>query len=84
MDTQAYINERITATKSLIEAYETAQLSIISGAIESYTIDTGQNRTTVNKLNVSMLSNQIDALYARLAMLQARLNGGSVTVVPIW
>lgn len=81
----AYINERITATKTQIKALEDAATGIMSGAIISYTLDTGQSRQTVTKANVNQINSAIDSLYNRLATLEARLNGsGTVIGRPAW
>ena len=58
-------------------------LGLASGAIESYTLDTGQSRQTVTKFNLKALSDVLDSLYNRCVTLEARLSGGnSVTVRP--
>lgn len=81
----AYIRGRITATKTQIEALEDAAAGIMSGAIVSYTLDTGQSRQTVTKANVNQLNSAIDSLYNRLCTLEARLNGsGTVIGRPAW
>lgn len=81
----SFIQDRITATKALIVAYETASLGLASGSIQSYTLDTGQSRQTVTKMNVIELTRAIDSLYNLCATLEARLNGsGTVHVRPLW
>lgn len=81
----AFIQERITATKALIVAYEDALLAITTGGVESYTLDTGQSRQTVTKLSIDWLNKSIDSLYNRCTTLQARLDGsGSTTMRPAW
>ena len=78
-----FIQARIDATKALIVAYEDAVLALVGGTIESYTIDTGQSRTTVTKFDISKLNTAIDSLYTRCVTLEARLNGsGTVTARP--
>lgn len=80
-----FLQDRITATKARIVAYETAALSLASGAIQSYNIDTGQTRQTVTKLNITELHNLINGLYNQLAVLEARLTGNGTTIgVPRW
>lgn len=82
---RSFIQERIDATKAQIVAYEDAMLALASGQIQTYTLDTGQSRQTVTKLNLTELRNVIDSLYNRCAMLEARLTGGNtVTVGPAW
>lgn len=80
---QQFLLERIAATKLQIVAQEEAMLNLSSGAISSYTIDTGQTKQTVTKSNISTLSSSLDSLYNRLVTLQARAGcGGVVYVTP--
>lgn len=76
----SFIQARITATKEAIIAAEDAQLAILTGGVQSYTLDTGQTRQTVTKANISELKNYIDALYNRCATLEARLNGSGTVI----
>lgn len=78
--TPADLQARIAATQALITAYEEAALSLASGAIQSYTLDTGQSRQTVTKFDLDKLEAVLDTLYNRCAMLEARLNGSNVSV----
>lgn len=81
----AYLSERITKTKAMIEAYENAILALASGSIESYDLDTGQTRQRITKQNVGTLQKVLDTLYNRLCVFQSRLNGGNtVQVIPAW
>ncbi len=80
----SFLQDRIDATKKLIIAYEDAMLALSEGA-QSYTLDTGQTRQTVTKLNLSTIRSTIDTLYNRYATLETRLNGnGSIHVRPDW
>lgn len=83
MDSE-FLQQRIDATKALIAAYEDAATALVSGGVQSYTIDTGQTRQTVTQVDLAALNRNIDSLYNRLATLQARLKGGSVNVRPAW
>lgn len=83
MDSE-FLQQRIDATKALIVAYEDAVTALVDGGVQTYTLDTGQSRQTVTRLELATLNRNIDSLYNRLATLQARLNGGSVTVRPAW
>lgn len=81
---RSFIQGRIDATKLQIVAYEDAALALAAG-VQSYTLDTGQSRQTVTKLDLIALNKTIDSLYNRCATLQARLNGsGTITGVPAW
>lgn len=79
-----FIRSRIDATKAQIIAYEDATAALASG-VQSYTLDTGQTRQTVTKLDLRGLQLTLDQLYNRCATLEARLTGGgTVTVRPGW
>jgi hypothetical protein len=81
----SFLRERITATKSQITALENAATDLSSGAIVSYTMDTGQSRQVVTKASLSTINNVINSLYNRLATLEARLTGnGTVIGRPAW
>jgi hypothetical protein len=79
----AFIQARIDSTAQII-AYEDA-ITALAGGVQSYSLDTGQTRQTVTKLDLSALQKAIDAMYNRLVTLEARLNGsGTVTTRPAW
>ena len=81
----AFIQSRITATKAQIVAYEDAALALGTGGVQSYTLDTGQSRQTVTKLDLDMIQKTIDSLYNRCATLEARLTGNGVLIGgPSW
>lgn len=80
-----FLQDRITATQTLIIAYETAMTALSTGGVQSYTLDTGQSRQTVTKLDLTALQNTIDSLMNRLVVLEARLYGnGTVIARPSW
>jgi len=79
----AYLAERITVTKTIIEAYEEALLAIVSGGVAEYLLDTGQSRSRVTKLDVTNMNATLDMLYARLCNFEVRQSGGVVTVRPV-
>lgn len=80
MDSE-FLNDRITATKNMITAYEDAVLALgVAGGVQSYTLDTNQSRQTVTRADIPRLNEMLDSLYNRLCVLQARLSGGNVTV----
>jgi hypothetical protein len=84
LNSRTYIQARITATKAQIEAYEAAILAFADGAQQSYRLDTGQSVVQVTRADLLTLNKTIDTLYSRLAGLESRLNGTSVTVQPGW
>lgn len=80
-----FIQARIDATKALIVIYEDALTALGSGGVHEYTLDTGQTRTRVTKLDLEWLNKTLSGLYNRCATLEARLNGsGSIMGVPAW
>jgi hypothetical protein len=84
MDTTT-LQASIAATKLAITAYEAAQLALATGGVQSYTLDTGQTRQTVTKLDLDGIQKTLDILYNRCATLSARLTGGNVsTGRPAW
>ena len=84
MPSAAYLKLRIIATQNMIDTYEAAMLDLGSGSIQSYTLDTGQNRQTVVKMNITEMRRMVDQLYNRLATLEARLFGASIMSAPLW
>lgn len=77
--------ERIAVTKALIVAYEGVLLSLASAnGVESYTLDTGQDRQTVTRADMSRLQSGLNALYNQLATLEARVYGGTTQARPCW
>jgi hypothetical protein len=84
MDT-TFLQERITATKAQIVAYEDASLAFGTSNIQSYTLDTGQSRQTVTRADLSQLQRTLEGLYNRLVVLEARLTGNGVLIgTPAW
>lgn len=75
-----YLTDRIAKTKVLIEAYEDATTAL-AGGVQSYTLDTGQSRQTVTKLDLEALNKMLDTLYNRLCIMQTRLNGSGTVIV---
>jgi hypothetical protein len=83
MDT-AFIQARIDATKLAIVAYEDAIIALGTSNTQSYELDTGQDRQRVTRADLKDLNTTVDSLYNRCATLEARLNGGTVSVSPGW
>ena len=80
-----FIQARIDATKLQIVAYEDAALALGTGGVQSYTLDTGQTRQTVTRMDLDAIQDTINSLYNRCATLEARLTGAnSTTARPAW
>lgn len=80
MTTQAEIEAEIASLKTQRTQVLSAITAITTGA-QSYTLDTGQSRQTVNRANLSELRNLYDWLSQQIDRLCAKLNGGAVTHV---
>lgn len=82
---RTFLTQRIEATKALIVAYEDAVSALGSGgAIQTYSLDTGQSRQTVTRADLIRLNDMIASLYNRLSTLEARLYGAAITARPAW
>ena len=82
---KSFLHSRIEATKKLIVAYEQAIEALSGLGAQSYTLDTGQSRQTVTRLDLRALNSTLDSLYNRHATLNARLHGsGSIYMRPGW
>ena len=81
---RAFIQDRITATKAAIVAYEDALTAFATTNTQSYTLNTGQTQQSVTRADIGKINKIIDSLYNRCATLEARLNGGTSMVIPSW
>ena len=80
---RAFLEERITATKAAITAYEEAILAIATGGAQvSYKLDTGQTAQWVTKNDLRDLEKALEGLYNRLTILQKRLNQNGLITRP--
>ena len=78
----AYWDARIAKTIALIEVYEDALLAIAGGA-QTYSLDTGQTRTSVTKANLTSMRTTLDALENRLNYQEhMRYGCGATHVIP--
>jgi hypothetical protein len=85
MTTEELITTEKAALESLITEVRTAISGILTGAIESYEFDTGQNKTKVTKLNVQMLKNYYNSLLSQHQVMCLYTNGGGMTIgAPGW
>ena len=83
-DETTWLDERITATKAMIVAYEDAVLALSTGA-QSYQLDTGQTRQLVSKAQLGSVQLTLQRLESRLATLQARRGGcAQINMRPGW
>lgn len=81
---EAWLRARIAVARAIIEAYETAILSLSSGEVQSFTLDTGQTRQTVTKKDLARLGAALGDAENRLAYLEKRLYGDGLQGRPAW
>jgi hypothetical protein len=74
-DQTAWLDARITKTKTLIEAYEDAVLAFADSNVQSYQLDTGQTRQLVTRAQLGSMQLTLSRLESRLATLEARRGG---------
>lgn len=80
-----FLLQRIETVKNIIIAYEDAVLTLQTGDVISYTLNTSQTTQTVTKRDVASLQASLSGLYNQLATLEARLTGcGTVIAGPAW
>ena len=80
-----FLQERITATKAMIVAYEDALIALSANPTISYRRDTGQSVTQVNRADIGLMQKTLDSLYNRYATLCARQTGGGTSIMrPSW
>lgn len=69
--TTAEIDAKIAKLKAMIVAYEDAILALAGGA-QTYSLDTGQTRQTVQRVNLATLRDTLASLENQLAVFVAR------------
>lgn len=74
-----FLKQRIKKAKEQILLLDDAITMIITGAVESYTLDTGETRQTVTRANLATYQRQLMEMENRLATLQQRLDGRNTT-----
>ena len=74
-----FLRARIVATETAIIAYEAALLALANGA-QAYTLDTGQTRQQVTKLDLKNLNDVLDSLVNRLENYNQRLNANGNSI----
>lgn len=77
--------ERLEAARARVIEYEEAILQISSGAVQSYSLNTGQTTQTVTKFDLDRLQATLTGLLNQVATLEARVHGcGVVNAGPAW
>lgn len=80
----AFLDARIVATQAIIVAYEEAITAVSGGKVTSYTLDTGQSRQVVTKLDINGMRIALNSAYNLLETLNARRHGSGGIGVPGW
>jgi hypothetical protein len=81
-DDREWDEQALADIEPLIRAYRAALRALDSG-VQSYSLDTGQTRQTVTKVNLTELRKTLAALESDRRLIRQRLGyGGSVIVTP--
>lgn len=67
--------DRLTSVQAQITVIESAIIAITTNGAQSYTLDTGQSRTTVTKADLSDLINSYEKLIILYNSLNTRIEG---------
>lgn len=78
---RTFLQARLDAVEAQITAYEAAVAALDSPGIQAYSLDTGQTRQTVTRVDLDMLFKTLDHLYVRYETLYNRLNGGATIIL---
>ena len=71
----SFDQDRLASNLAQIEAIETTILAIITDGAQSYTLDTGQSRTTVSKIDLPRLRQMRTELVDEYNTLANRISG---------
>lgn len=79
------IKSQIERIQARLDLYNDALDALIIGGVQSYTLDTGQSKQTVTKMDIDKLEERREKLINELNMLSARLTGSNVSIGrPSW
>jgi hypothetical protein len=69
-----------------IALYEDAIEALVgANAVQSYTLDTGQTKQTVTKMDITKLQTTLDSFYSQYEVTCQRINGkGTVNIGAAW
>lgn len=76
-----FYKTRLEVTENMIVAYEDAILALTTSGVMSYSLDTGQTKQTVTKLDITQLNATLDGLYARRHRFHELINGSSGSAI---
>lgn len=81
MSTTAFWQEQLEQAKTQLAAVYAAQNAILVDGVYSYSLDTGQGKTTVTKQTVGQLDALVNSLLNRITMISARINGDNAIIM---
>lgn len=85
MARREFICNQIPILEQQITDYQNAATALATNQIQSFTLDTGQTKETVTKLDMDKIQAVIDTLYNRYIALCSRCNGSNVIIArPCW
>jgi hypothetical protein len=70
-----FCQDRLVKTLELINIYDAAITAIVTDGAQQYTLDTGQSRQVVTKLDIASLQRILAHLENKYVTLQARCQG---------
>ena len=79
-----FLEDRLTATKNQILAYEAAIDFLIANPTKRYKLDTGQSSQEVTRQDLTTLQDDLDKLYSRYETLEKRCNSRPLINAPGW
>jgi len=81
-----FLQSRIPVIEAQIIAYDDAILAFGNSNIQSYTLDTGQDRQVVTRGDIASMKNMRNSLYNSYVTLKARCGSPSGTIIarPSW
>lgn len=81
---RTYLEAQLALCEEAIAATWAAITAVSTGAVQSYSLDTGQSRQTVTKANLGSIRLQLNDLFSMRDMLNARIcRRGSYYIRPV-
>ena len=77
---RTFWTERLAKAKAQLASYDDAIMALTTGGVQQYTLDTGQTRQTVTKLDIEWMQKNLDSLENKVATLEARLYGCGTSI----
>lgn len=85
MDCVEFDKQQLQKLKERLQAYQEAELALITDGISSYTLDTGQTRQTVTTNDLPAIERVISRIQSQIDVYYTRVYGcGTRTTRPAW